>query len=124
LEAACGWRRYDYHDQNGGEHTDWGPQGERLGWIDGNNLFLLPAVAYACAERLCREQGRSLSLTDRMLGRRLKEAGWIISTDRRDRGESKTVRVHEQPGDDSKVRAGYHLNALLFLGMSQQEIPF
>jgi hypothetical protein len=59
-----------------------------------------------------------------MLGRRLKEAGWIISTDRRDRGESKTVRVHEQPGDDSKVRAGYHLNALLFLGMSQQEIPF
>jgi hypothetical protein len=67
LEETCGWRRRDHHDQNGELHSYWDARGDRLGWIDGDDLYLIPAAAYACAERLSGEQKRSLGLTQRTL---------------------------------------------------------
>jgi hypothetical protein len=119
LEETCGWRRRDHHDQNGELHSYWDARGDRLGWIDGDDLYLIPAAAYACAERLSGEQKRSLGLTQRTLGRRLKEAKWIVSATH---GAAKKVRVHEQPGGKGISVGFFHLDAQQFLGITLPKV--
>jgi hypothetical protein len=36
--GALGWRKTD------SEYDDWRPQGDRIGWVDGEDLYLEPAV--------------------------------------------------------------------------------
>ena len=63
LEAACGWR------DDRSVALGWVAVGERIGRIDGDDdLWLNPTMAYACAERLCHDQNRSLGLTVKTLG--------------------------------------------------------
>jgi hypothetical protein len=41
----------------------------------------LTDITYAAVERTLREQGKSIPVRRYGLGRRLKEAGWLVETD-------------------------------------------
>jgi hypothetical protein len=76
-----GWRP---HAIGAGEHghVEWQPQGRRIGWIDGPNLYLEPQAAYAEAQRLAGEQGEALTVSARTLWRRMRDRGLLVSTER------------------------------------------
>jgi hypothetical protein len=59
----------------------WEPQGRRVGWIDGTELYLEPEAAYAEAQELARQQGDSLTVAPRTLWRRMRERGLLASWD-------------------------------------------
>ena len=54
--------------------------GDRVGWIDGGNIFLQPDAAFAVAQRMA-SGGEGLTVTSQTLWKRLKEAGLLASTD-------------------------------------------
>jgi hypothetical protein len=62
------------------QRTEWRPQGLRIGWVQGDDLYLEADAAYAEAQRLAREGGDALSVTMPTLKRRLKERGLLAST--------------------------------------------
>lgn len=66
---AWGWR-------SDGEHVR--PLGERIGWVDGEALYLEPEVSYAVAQRLARDGGDALPVSASTLRRRLAERGYLI----------------------------------------------
>ncbi len=70
---AWGWRL-------GPEGSDWRPHGRRIGWLEGENLYLDPQEAYACAQRLADELGERLPLDPSALAARLHEAGLLATT--------------------------------------------
>lgn len=67
-----GWR----HDGFGGT---WYPQGERIGWVDGQDLYLDPDASYRCAQQVATIDG--LSISARALWKRMRERGLLVSTD-------------------------------------------
>lgn len=60
---------------------EWRPQGERIGWVDGEDLYLQPEAAYSSAQKQGRDAGDSLTVTNRTLNKRLYERGLLISTE-------------------------------------------
>lgn len=72
---ALGWRKI------GDEYADWSPQGDRIGWVDGENLYLEPAASYRVAQREA-QGGEALAVSERTLRKRLKEKELLLSTDR------------------------------------------
>jgi hypothetical protein len=82
---SLGWR------QNG---TEWDAQGQRIGWIEDDNLYLEPESSYAVAQALARDQGESLTVTPPTLRRRLRERGLLVTTD--DKRQKLTIRVQMQ----------------------------
>jgi hypothetical protein len=73
------------------EHTEWQPQGRRIGWVNGEDLYLEPEASYAEAQRLAAEQGESLTVTAETLRRRLNQKGLLAS--REGTRQKLTVRV-------------------------------
>ncbi|MEE8114925.1 MAG: bifunctional DNA primase/polymerase [Nitrososphaerales archaeon] len=68
---AWGWREgYDYPTS----------QGSRIGWVDGDDLYLEPTAAYAAAQTMARASGGSLATSDATLRKRLKERNLLRST--------------------------------------------
>jgi hypothetical protein len=61
--------------------TEWQAQGRRIGWVDGENVYLEPEAAYAEACELARQQGGSVPITPNALRRRLKEKGLLVTGD-------------------------------------------
>lgn len=53
------------------------PSGARIGWVAGDDLFLEPGATYAELQKLARDQGETLVLTERTLWKRLSERGMI-----------------------------------------------
>lgn len=70
--AAWGWRLAG---------DEWRPQGERVGWLDTDGLYLEPEASYAAVQRQGRDSGDSLTVTGRTLRKRLHERGLLASTD-------------------------------------------
>ncbi len=66
-------------------NTQYGPElrhrakGARIGWVDGGELYLEPAAVYAELQKFARDQGDSVSVTERTLWKRLNERGMILS---------------------------------------------
>jgi hypothetical protein len=71
-----------------GDH--WTAKGVRVGWIEGENVYLQPDASYATVQDLGRAQGDSLSVASQTLRRRLKEKGFLASWD--EARETATVR--------------------------------
>lgn len=73
-----GWR-------NGHQSWDFGteyhPQGKRIGWIDGNDIYLEAEAAYAEAQELARQQGDSIAVTLTTLKKRLHGKRLLASTE-------------------------------------------
>lgn len=69
--GTWGWRLNAY-----GTHE---PMGDRVGWLEGEDLYLDPDAAYAAVQRLGQEIGDRIALTPQTLRKRLKERG-ILAT--------------------------------------------
>lgn len=74
---SLGWR---------GEYA----QGNGIGWVDGERLFLLPSAAAAFVARYSAEAGAPIEITARAMGEALETAGYITGSDRNQNGR----RVH------------------------------
>ena len=69
---AVGWRR--------GDNEAWRPHGERIGWIDGGVLYLLPAASHRAAQSMS-SSSEKLVIGTRTLGKRLAEKGLLTNQD-------------------------------------------
>jgi len=85
---AWGWREVVVARND--ERTEWRPQGARVGWVTGDDLFLDPDAAYVAAQALGREAGDTIALTPKTLHKRLHERGLLQAIDQA-RG-TRTVR--------------------------------
>jgi hypothetical protein len=75
--AACGWRKEpDAH----GDYF-WKAMGDRIGWITGDDVYLLPEAAYNVARRMGEVGGEGISIAPRTLAKRLRERGYLSTTD-------------------------------------------
>ena len=70
---AWGWKKVDNSQPRA--------QGHRIGWVNGEDLFLEPEASFAEAQRLATEQGESLAITPRTMHKRLKEKKLLLSED-------------------------------------------
>ena len=80
MPEAWGWRAVivgsgDYARQ------EWHPQGDRVGWLDDDNLYFEPEASFAVVQRLGRDTGDSLPVASKTLHKRLHEKGLLASTD-------------------------------------------
>jgi hypothetical protein len=78
--TAWGWREVTVGT---GEHErdEWRPQGNLVGWVEEDSLYLEPESAYAAAQRQGRDSGDQLTITGRTLRKRLGERGLLLSVD-------------------------------------------
>lgn len=74
-----GWEAFAVYSATEGNMARYRPKGTRIGWVDGDNLYLEPSVTYAELQRFARDQGESVPLTERTLWKRLAERGMILS---------------------------------------------
>ncbi len=87
---AWGWREATV---GAGEYQrdEWRPQGVRVGWLDGDDLFLNPEAAHAVAQR-AGEAGGGLGVAPKTLAKRLHESGLLRATEQGQEGGGLTVR--------------------------------
>jgi hypothetical protein len=81
FEQACGWRIVGYHpSENDGEEEapNWQARGDRIGWLNGAQLYVITDAAIACVQQLL---GRPIEVMKNTLIKRLSEAGAIASHD-------------------------------------------
>ena len=60
------------------EREDWQPRGERIGWLDADDLFLDPESSFAAVQKLARDQGTSVPTKQRTLWKRLAGAESLV----------------------------------------------
>ena len=68
-----GWRRNPTGE-------GWIPQGSRIGWVIGSDLFLDPATSYRVAQTLAGAE--RLPISQQTLHHKLRESGFLASVDR------------------------------------------
>ncbi len=78
--AAIDGGKPDIADAQAYGWRDGEPQGDRIGWLDGDDLYLQPDAAYSLAQRMATG-GEGLSVSSQTLWKRLNEAGLLASTD-------------------------------------------
>lgn len=100
--GAWGWRRLG---------TVWEPQGSRVGWLDGDALYLEPDASYAAAQVLAASSGGGLGMQPTTLHKRMHEKGLILTTDT---GRLKIQRTIE----GRKNKRVLHVSATLGLLLS------
>ena len=81
-----GWRR----PPNSRHADEWEPQGQRIGWADGDNIYLDRDAAYGAMQKFAQEQGQSIPISCFKLCKMLKEQKLLATVDE-DRGTN-TVR--------------------------------
>ena len=117
--GAWGWRR----PSSGGSARfsdfvgDWEPQGDRIGWLDGNELYLEPDASYGIVQKMSRESGESLAVRSHTLRKRIKEAGLLKSTE--PKRQTLTVRRMIQ----GMRREVLHLNVRALLASAEVSEP-
>ncbi|MHC4404507.1 MAG: bifunctional DNA primase/polymerase [Planctomycetota bacterium] len=72
-----GWRSRSF-----GKHSEWYPQGQLIGWVQRQDLYLEPEAALAVAQSLTRDSGDVLAVSLSTLKRRLKDKGLLASRDK------------------------------------------
>jgi len=65
------------------EREEWRPQGECVGWVDGEELYLQPDAAYAAVQRQGRDSSDALTVSAMTLRKRLHERGLLKSTEQK-----------------------------------------
>jgi hypothetical protein len=84
-----GWRSSRLARNHG--RAEWLPQGARVGWLDGQDLFLDIDSAYRAAQAMVTD-GDGIAVGILTLVKRLHEGGWLKSVDER-RGRLKVRRM-------------------------------
>jgi hypothetical protein len=99
---AWGWRQATVGSGDF-EREEWRPQGERVGWLEDEDLYLEPDAALAAVQKQGRDSGEPLAVTGRTLRKRLHERGLLLSTGKEREGrETLTVR-HTLEGSRKSV---------------------
>jgi hypothetical protein len=75
-----GWRAVTA-STGGDRRTEWRPQGDRIGWMDGDDLYLEPEASYIAVQRMGRDAGEVLPVGSKTLHKRLHERGLLASTE-------------------------------------------
>ena len=89
---AWGWREH-WAGAGENERREWRAQGERVGWVDGNDLYLNPEAAYQAAQRMADENsGAGLIVSAATLRKRLNEKNLLVTTDVDTKRGTLTVR--------------------------------
>jgi hypothetical protein len=110
---AYGWRSFTV-GVGENEREEWRGQGLRIGWIDGEDVFLEPDAAYKAAQGIARDLGESLTITVSVLRKRLHEQGMLAAIDI----SRKTLTVRKQL--ESQRREVLHIKvSTLFPGANQ-----
>jgi len=73
-----GW---GWHCRGIDENEEWIPRGTKIGFLNGEGLFLDPTAALKVAREMERDSSESISVTKRTLNKRLNERGKLLSTD-------------------------------------------
>ena len=110
MATSWGWRQVEI---GAGEYarTDWRPQGEHIGWLDGEEIYLQADVTYAVVQRLARDGGDQLTVTLATLKKRLKERSMLASTEKHMSGGREVERLEVRRVLQGKRRAVLHFNA-------------
>jgi hypothetical protein len=86
--AEWGWRlKAIGHDPY--ERSDWQFQGDRVGWVEGDTVYLDPEASYRSAQTMVASSADGLGITAQTLRKRLHERGLLVKDDSR---ETLTVR--------------------------------
>jgi hypothetical protein len=72
--ASCGWRS----DGSG----RMSPQGDCIGWIDGENIYLEPTAVHQCAQNAARSTGEDLAVSPGTLRKRIRDKNLLASVDK------------------------------------------
>ena len=73
LERSCGWR-----DDKVGQ---WLAQGDCIGWVQKDNLYLDPEAAFRVVQMAGRDVNDTVPISDYTLRKRLAEKNLLVSTD-------------------------------------------
>jgi hypothetical protein len=79
---SCGWR-----DEGSGNSR---PLGDCIGWVDADDLYLEPIAAYRVAQKMARDTGEALAISEQTLKKRLRDKGLLASVERN--RETLTIR--------------------------------
>lgn len=109
-EPSCGWRPTS--------SDNWQSQGDCIGWIDGDYVYLEPTAAFRAVQLAARDSGDTLAVSEPTLRRRLREKGLLSSTDPK-RG-TLTVR-RTICGSSQDVLHFYRLTVLPELSDAQED---
>jgi hypothetical protein len=71
--GGWGWRQDDF--------ASFRPLGSCIGWVRDDGLYLEPTAAMAAVQRMARDNGEPLTISERTLHRRLAEGGHLASID-------------------------------------------
>jgi hypothetical protein len=78
---SCGWRF---------DNQSWKSQGACIGWVDGENIYLEPTVAYGVIQMMARDMNEPFETSPQILKKRLSEKGLLASVE--PKHETLTVR--------------------------------
>src|SRR5205814_1208869 len=57
------------------------PNGDRVGWVDGDDVYLQPDNAFKAVQCFANESGDAIPLTSKTLSKRLDESRLLVSKD-------------------------------------------
>jgi hypothetical protein len=95
--AGWGWRSERFGDSD----TIWRPRGDRIGWVEGDGLYLNPEASIRVARLMGQGSSDSLSLTATALSRRLRDKGLLLTTGKSEKRETLLVRKQFEGRRDS-----------------------
>ena len=69
---SCGWRL---------DHQNWKSQGDCVGWVDGEDIYLEPATAYRAIQMMARDMNEPFATSPQVLKKRLDEKRLLASVE-------------------------------------------
>lgn len=78
--AACGWRQRTVGTGQY-ERNEWQSQGDRVGWVDDDQLYLESEAAYQASQRMAGPNGDGLSVASKTLYKRMKERSLLVTSE-------------------------------------------
>jgi Domain of unknown function (DUF3854) len=79
VPESWGWRKATV-ESGPSTRDEWRPQGRRVGWVDGEHLYLEPEASYAEVQALAVQQGEAFPVTASVLRKRLYERHLLLAT--------------------------------------------
>ncbi|MCG3180340.1 MAG: hypothetical protein BIFFINMI_02699 [Phycisphaerae bacterium] len=74
---AWGWRQQTI-GTGSYARNEWHSHGDRIGWLDGDDVLLDPDASYRTAQSMAGANGDALTVTARTLRKRMAEKGMVI----------------------------------------------
>ncbi len=92
-------------------------QGEGIGWLDGNDVYLQPEKAFTMAQQMAKELGEPLGISQQTLQKRLRQKGLLKNWDHARQRNTTRVTLY------NTRETVLHLDAASFRDAAQQAQP-